>query len=136
MMLSDEPPPYRVENWPLTWCAFDWPVHSKADRDRRLVLQELFGDEGLNIRKTGSYRARRSGSGGGGSIGQCQCTPVVVVLDLATHRKEMYEAEKVGPGRPLKLDEGQEVNGQSAPLSEEGYHEVVLLQEPWMCMPI
>ena len=86
----------------LTWCAFDWPVHSKADRDRRLVLQELFGDEGLNIRKTGlgasakevwvcscsccsrrrkgSYRARRSGSGGGGSIGQCQCTPVVVVL--------------------------------------------------------
>jgi len=109
MMLSDEPPPYRVENWsptrtlavtfrgsqarevlpPLTWCAFDWPVHSKADRDRRLVLQ-----------------------------------------DLATHRKEMYEAEKVGPGRPLKLDEGQEVNGQSAPLSEEGYHEVVLLQDP------
>ncbi|CAE7244301.1 unnamed protein product [Symbiodinium sp. CCMP2456] len=79
MMLSDEPPPYRVENWsptrtlavtfrgvrpcqnffswsrltPLTWCAFDWPVRSKADRDRRLVLQ-----------------------------------------DLVTHRKEMYEVHK------------------------------------------
>ncbi|CAE7232632.1 unnamed protein product [Symbiodinium natans] len=109
MMLSDEPPPYRVENWsptrtlavkfrgshacevlpPLTWCAFDWPSHSGSDRDRRLVLQ-----------------------------------------DLATHRKEMYEAERVGPsGRPLKLDEGQEVDGKSAPLSEEGYHEVVVLQD-------
>ncbi|CAE7859165.1 unnamed protein product [Symbiodinium necroappetens] len=66
------------------------------------------------------------------------------MADLVTQRKEMYEAEKVGPGRPLKLDEGQEVTGQSAPLSEEGnlacmttidisrigYHEVVLLQDP------
>ena len=39
------------------------------------------------------------------------------------------QADKVGPGLALKLDEGEEVTAASAPLSEEGFHDVVLMQD-------
>eukprot|EP00931_Biecheleriopsis_adriatica_P062928 TRINITY_DN38029_c0_g1_i1.p1 TRINITY_DN38029_c0_g1~~TRINITY_DN38029_c0_g1_i1.p1 ORF type:complete len:2442 (+),score=383.62 TRINITY_DN38029_c0_g1_i1:882-7328(+) len=108
LILSDEPAPYRVENWspsrtltvnlqgsdicqvlpPLSWCAFDWPSQSMPLHRKKLVL----------------------------------------VQDVATHCKELYDADDVSPCQPLNLNEGQEVTGRSAPLTEAGYHDVVLLQ--------
>ncbi|CAK9068146.1 Hypothetical protein (Fragment) [Durusdinium trenchii] len=61
MILSDEPPPYRVENWsdsrtlavrflgddyceilpPLSWFAFDWPTRAQHEKkERYLILQD------------------------------------------------------------------------------------------------
>jgi len=110
MILSDEPPPYRVENWsdsrtlalrfrgddyceilpPLSWFAFDWPTRAQYNQKER----------------------------------------VLILQDLHTENKEMYQAHELGLGLPLKLDATVKmVTGATAELTEDGFKEVLLKED-------
>lgn len=52
----------------------------------------------------------------------------IVVHDVNTSRREMYDTDEVGAGSPLDLADGAtQATGNTAPLTEEGYKSVLLL---------
>ncbi|CAL1143341.1 unnamed protein product [Cladocopium goreaui] len=109
MILSDEPAPYRVENWsdsrtlavrfrgddyceilpPLSWFGFDWPAHAKSQQKDWVLMLE----------------------------------------DLRTENKAMYEAHKLGPGDDLELEPTAEVTGDTAELTEAGFKKILVKED-------
>lgn len=53
------------------------------------------------------------------------------VHDVSTSKRGMYDADAIGPGSPLDVTEAALlVTGATAPITEDGYHSVLLLLDP------
>ena len=150
LVLSSAPPPYRVENWspartlalrfqgsaqsrllpPLSWWAFSWPTQDAQSR-------RLSGKGPFRSRRDAERDTRKLPSGLCGGFPPSFQRSVfaralfclrLIVQDIRSQRGEMYDADEVGPRAPLDLSQAEaQVTGATAPLTEDGYHAVVVL---------